>query len=429
MKHSFVCLIFLAVFLFSCKQDQNKIVTYDLERSDFTENIRVTGATQAVKNLPVIAPQIYFGMMTVTRPLLVGTYVRKGDTICVLKSTEMLNYYETQKEKLVDIKTELTKLEADNAMNMSMLIAQVEKNKAQMAISQLDSVQIKYAPPVKQKLLELELKKTRIEESKLSKKLEAQKKIDDSEIRQAKSRIIQAENMVNILKDQINSMTIVAPSDGLLAPSESEVMIYISGSGGSGGSLGGVIKEGSQVFSDMALFCLPNLSEMQVVLEVPEVEYKRIEKGQKVNILIEAPEKVYTTGSVKMKSLVGKTRRADYDSNGEAINPSKIKLYDITVSIDSCHSHIKPGITAECEILINQIKDTIVVPTMAIFERDSAKWVYVAHEQKFVRTRIETGLSNSSLTIISKGSKGDESISLMEPPLKYIDKSNQTKDE
>jgi hypothetical protein len=282
---------------------------------------------------------------------------------------------------------------------------------------------------VKQKLLELELKKARIEESKLSKKLEAQKKIDDSEMRQAKSRIIQSENMVNILKDQINSMTIIAPSDGLLAPSESEVMIFISGGGGSSGAIGGGIKEGSQVFSEMALFCLPDLSELQIMLEVPEIEYKRIEKGQKVNILIEAPEKVYTTGLIKMKSLVGKTRRAEYGTDGEPINPSKIKLYDITISIDSCHSHIKPGITAECEIMINQIKDTIVVPTMAIFERDSAKWVYVAREDKFVRTRIETGLSNSSSTIITKGLKGDESISLMEPPLKYIDKSNQTQDE
>jgi len=181
--------------------------------------------------------------------------------------------------------------------------------------------------------------------------------------------------------------------------------------------------------SEMGLYSLPDLSEMEVVAEVPEVEYKRIEKGQKVKILIEAPEKVYTTGTVKMKSLVGKTKRPNYDSDGEPINPSKIKLYDITVSIDSCHSRIKPGITADCEILINQVKDTIVVPTMAIFERDSAKWVYVAHREKFVRTRIETGLSNSSSTIISKGLTGNESIALMEPPLKYIDQSNQTQDE
>jgi multidrug efflux pump subunit AcrA (membrane-fusion protein) len=428
MKHAVVCLIILELFLFSCKPDQDKIVTYDLTRRDFTEDIRVAGTTRAVKNLAITVPQVYAGILTVTRPVQAGTYVKKGDTLCVLESADLLEYYETLKEKLVNIKTDLEKLEADNAMNMSMLIAQVEKNKAQMAISQLDSVQIKYAPPVKQKLLELELKKTRIEESKLSKKLEAQKKIDDSEIRQAKSRIIQSENTVSILQDQINSLVITAPGDGLVAPSESNVVIMISG-GGSSGTFGGGIKEGTQVMSEMGLYSLPDLSEMEITAEVPEVEYKRIEKGQKVQILIEAPEKVYTTGTIKMKSLVGKTKRPDYDSNGEPINPSKVKFYDITVSIDSCHSHIKPGITAECEILINQVKDTIVVPTMAIFERDSAKWVYVSQGEKFVRTRIETGLSSSSSTIITKGLKGDESISLMEPPLKYIEKSNQTEDE
>lgn len=428
MKHSFVCLIALIWLFSSCKPDQGKIVTYDLKPGDFIENIRATGATQAVKNLAVTVPQVYFGILTVRKPLPVGTYVKKGDTLCVLESADLLKYYETQKEQLTNVKTDLAKLEADNAMNMSMLIAQVEKNKAQMAISQLDSVQIRYAPPVKQKLLELELKRARIEESKLSKKLEAQKKIDDSEIRQVKSRIIQAENTINILEDQLKSLVITAPGDGLLAPTESKVMIMISG-GGSSGTFGGGIQDGTQVMSEMGLFSLPDLSEMQVLIEVPEVDYKRIEKGQKVSVMIEAPEKVLTTGLVKMKSLVGKTRRPDYDSDGEPINPSKVKFYEITVSIDSCHSRIKPGITAECEILINQVKDTIVVPTMAIFERDSAKWVYVANGEMFVRTRIETGLSNSSTTIIAKGLKGDETISLMEPPLKYIDKSNQTEDE
>ena len=428
MKQSVACLILLSIILISCQPDQGTFVTYDLTRGDFTENIPVTGATRAVKNLAVTVPQVYAGILTVTRPLAIGTYVKKGDTLCVLESNDLTEYFETQKEKLDNIRTDLEKLEADNAMNMSMLTAQVEKNQAQMAISQLDSVQIKFAPPVKQKLLELELKKSRIEESKLSKKLEAQKKIDDSEIRQAKSRIIQAENTVNILKDQINSLVVTAPGDGLVAPTESNVIIMING-GGSSGTFGGGIKEGTQVMSEMGLYSLPDLSEMEVVAEVPEVEYKRIEKGQKVKILIEAPEKVYTTGTVKMKSLVGKTKRPNYDSDGEPINPSKIKLYDITVSIDSCHSRIKPGITADCEILINQVKDTIVVPTMAIFERDSAKWVYVAHREKFVRTRIETGLSNSSSTIISKGLTGNESIALMEPPLKYIDQSNQTQDE
>jgi hypothetical protein len=62
------------------------------------------------------------------------------------------------------------------------------------------------------------------------------------------------------------------------------------------------------------------------------------------------------------------------------------------------------------------VKDTLVVPSAAIFTKDSIKIVYVAKDNKFTPVQIESGLSNSSESIISKGLKGDETIALVEPP-------------
>ena len=51
----------------------------------------------------------------------------------------------------------------------------------------------------------------------------------------------------------------------------------------------------------------PDLSKMQVSAEVAEADFKKIEKGQKVLITVDAAEKLTTTGKVNRKSLMGKT--------------------------------------------------------------------------------------------------------------------------
>jgi hypothetical protein len=130
-------------------------------------------------------------------------------------------------------------------------------------------------------------------------------------------------------------------------------------------------------------------------------------------VRIDAANKLFTTGKINRKSLLGRNRQRD----------SKVKTYEAIISIDSCHSKMKPGLSASCEIIINLVKDTIVVPTLSIFEKDSLKTVYVADGNKFLPVSIETGLSNSSYTIVNSGLTGNETIALSEPPYNLLKKA------
>ncbi|MDD4645445.1 MAG: hypothetical protein PHY99_05615, partial [Bacteroidales bacterium] len=397
MKHIFICAILLVLFCTSCKKTpQVNVVTYDLKKGDFTEKVYASGTIEAVNVICISSPRVYANELTVKKLVPNGTYVKKGDTVCILESKDLLEYNEMFSEQLKTAKSNLEKLEADNALNMSMLMAQVEKNEAQMSISQLDSIQMKFAPPAKQKILALELQKSKIERDKLKKKLEAQKSIDQSEIQQMKSRIIQNENRANMIADQIKSLTILAPRDGMIAPTETRTMMIMSSEGS--GTFGGEVKEGSKLYSEMPIVNLPDLNEVQISVEVPENDYKRIEKDQRVSILVDAADKLTTTGVVRMKSMAGNMSSSE----------TKIKTYKVIVSVDSCHLRMTPGLSAECEILIKQVKDTVVIPTLAIYVRDSLKTVYVYNGVDFKPVSIETGLSNSSETIVTKGLTGTE---------------------
>jgi hypothetical protein len=359
-------------------------------------------------------PRSMYGMLTVVRLAEDGASVSKGDTICVLTVRELESLYNEMKTTTETLEAELKKTEADNMLNITLLEAQLATSEAQLKIASLDSLQMKFASEVQKRLLELEMKRALIEKQKIEKKLAAGKIIGETGIRQIKSRIIQQKAKAQQFEEQIRAMTIIAQRDGIVMRTEAPRMM-IMGSEGSG-TFGGPIREGTILppFGNSPVLQFPDLGKMQVSAEVAEASFKKIEKGQKVSISVDAAKKLLTTGTVNRKSLMGRTAQRWSDS--------KVKFYEIIIDIDSCHTKMKPGLSASCSITLKEARDTVFVPTLAIFERDSTKVVYVKEKNIFLPVRVETGLSGSSHTVITDGLKGDEVIALSEPPGSLIKK-------
>lgn len=400
----YIFILVIFSILSSCNRKAPLIVTFNLKPTRFIETIEVTGTVQAVSNNAISTPRVYSGLK-VAYLAKDGDFVKKGDTICIIDAPDIMKTFEQLNIDLKKMEGEKRSIEAENAMQLSILEAQAATNNAQMQITMLDSIQLKFAPPVKQRLLSLEMEKVQIEKKKIEKKLASQKIIDNSELSQIGSRIMMQNNQIQMFKAQINSLKIIAPSDGYVMHVENPTFYF-----GSGSTIGGKIEEGSLVFQGMALLQIPDISKMQVSVEVSEADYKRINNNQKVLIEVESASNLKTTGKVARKSLANKNKE----------EKSLIKTYEVIVSVDSCHLKMKPGISASCKIFINDLRDSIVIPAAALFTKDSTKIVYVSEQEKFIPVAVETGLSNSSEIIVSKGLRGHETIALIEPPKNLI---------
>jgi len=399
------------ICLSSCTGKKDiSIITFKLSKSDYVEKINVAGTVQAVVNTPVMPPRNQLGQMTVVQIVEDGAFVKKGDTLCILSSPEVESRYREMLTSIETLEAGLKRAEADNKLNIALLEAQLATSEARLKISSLDSLQMKFATEVKQELLELEMKKALIEKQKTERKLAATKKIGEADIRQKKAGIMQEKMRAQTFADQISAMTIIAQRDGIVMRTESP-RIMVSGSTGTG-SFGGPVREGSVIFLSTPVLQFPDLSRMQVSADAAEADFRKIEKGQKVFITVDAAEKLVTTGKINRKSLAS--------SAAQRYSGSKVKSYEIIIDIDSCHSKIKPGLSANCEIVLKEEKDTLFVPTLAIFEKDSSRIVYVKGKRAFVPVKVETGTSGSSFTIITGGLEGNETIALTEPPNSLI---------
>jgi HlyD family secretion protein len=411
MKALLPASLLLISLLFSCTRKKNSsVITFQLSRADYIEKIFVSGTVQAVVNYPVTPPRSMYGQMTVLRLAADGAFVKKGDTICVISSPGLESMYQQSRNSFDSLEAGLKKTEADNQLNNALLEAQLATSEAQLKISSLDSLRMKYATELQRKLLELEIKKTLIERNKTEKKLAASKMIGENDIKQLHARIIQEKSKVQSMADQINELTIIARRDGIIMRTESPVFSIMSTQGN--GTIGGPIREGSVLFLNNPVLQFPDLTRMQISAEVAEADFKKIEKAQHVFITVDAAEKLSTTGKINRKNLIGR--------NSQRYSESNVKFYEVIIDVDSCHAKMKPGLSASCEITISEVNDTLIVPTLAIFERDSSKVVFVMRKESFIPVIVQTGISGNSYTIISAGLKGDEVIAISEPPNSLI---------
>ena len=110
-------------------------------------------------------------------------------------------------------------------------------------------------------------------------------------------------------------------------------------------------------------------------------------------------------GRITKVASVGQTRT----------NGSQVKTFEIEASVDSLLAPIEPGLSVRCHIYIKHIPNTIVVPTISIFDKDSLKVVYVQNGRKYEEREVKLGIGSPKMTIIEDGLCEGEHISLIKP--------------
>ncbi|MBY0585785.1 hypothetical protein K2X85_01335 [bacterium] len=196
------------------------------------------------------------------------------------------------------------------------------------------------------------------------------------------------------LQVQLEKCVIKAPQDGMV--------VYATPREGRGGRDGAsVIEEGAQVREMQSIIQLPDLSRMQVNTLIHETKIDKIRSGMPAIIRIRGKE---LSGVVKFVN--------NQPEPGNWFS-SDVKEYAAKVSIESIPpgAILKPGMTAEVEILIREIADALLVPLMAVVQEGVDNVCYVKKADGIARQKVVLGAANTSFLEIKEGlQKGDEVI-------------------
>jgi RND family efflux transporter MFP subunit len=264
-------------------------------------------------------------------------------------------------------------------------------------------------------------------EEALSKYAEAVREFDKarrvavSKIAQAKARLNSAQGQYEVqsrqlkdLNDQLAKCTLRAKKSGLVVYGGSrDDMIYYGGEER--------IREGATVRERQAIITIPDMSRMGVNVKIHESYIKKVKKGQKARITVDAFPDTILTGEVTKVGVLP-------DSNNRWMNPD-MKVYLTTITIDGTYDWVKPGMSAKVEILVNKLDNCVYVPVQAISPDNGKQVCYIANGLRHERREVQIGEFNDEFIEIKKGLKEGERVLLRTPEAPESPEETPAKDE
>ena len=189
---------------------------------------------------------------------------------------------------------------------------------------------------------------------------------------------------------QIEACVIRAPAPGLVVYASSQDFFM-----GRGGGSSRTIGEGETVFERQRIISLPNTAEMIAEIAVHESSVDMVRVGQQAKIVVDPfPDQAFSGQVLKVAQLP--------DPRRGFFNPD-LKVYTTQVSIEGNHEFLKPGMSVNVEILVEQLKDIIIVPVQVVANRGGKKVCYVATPKGPAERQVQTGAFNDTFVQIIDG--------------------------
>lgn len=235
--------------------------------------------------------------------------------------------------------------------------------------------------------------------------LDKSRRVAISKLAQAQAKLKSAQGQYEVqtrqrkdLNEQLEKCTIRAKKSGLV--------VY----GGSGDNYYGnqePIREGATVRERQAIITIPDMTRMSVNVKIHESYIKKIKKGQKARITVDAFADTVLSGEVTKMGVLP-------DSQNRYMNPD-LKVYNTTITINGTYDWVKPGMSAKVEILVNKLDDVVYVPFQAVSPSDGKQVCYIAGGFKPERREVEIGDFNDEFIEIKHGLKEGERVLLRLP--------------
>jgi multidrug resistance efflux pump len=158
------------------------------------------------------------------------------------------------------------------------------------------------------------------------------------------------------------------------------------------------IEEGATVHRDQILLLMPDLSRMQVKVGIHESMIDRIKPGLAARITL--PDK---TLDGEVSSVASVTGAAGWWTGN-------VVKYDTIIKLPSAKG-LKPGMTAEVEVIIDRHADVLTIPVAAVVETALEDFCWVKTAEGAKRRALQLGDTNDTFIVVKAGLKeGDEVV-------------------
>ena len=354
---------------FNIKDEKVEFITKKAKKGSFSKKVDATGEIFATELIDVGA-QVSGQIKKLYVKL--GDQVKKGDMIASIDSSTQQNSIDNKEAQLAIYKAQLesakvalniakTQFDRENALFSKNATSKQEFESAKNTYS---------ANSAKIKELEAQIKQTNIE--------------------------------LSTAKINLGYTKITAPRDGTVVSVQ--------------------VEEGQTVNANQTTPTIVNiadLSHVKMKMQIAEGDITKIKVGTPVeySILSEPTKKFQTTVSSIDPGLTtlsdgsyGSSSSSKSSYSSSSSSSSAVYYYAQSI-VDNKDGILRIGMTTQNELLIANVKDAIIVPSIGIKKDENGTFVYVLKDGKPVKTAVKTGIKdNLDTQIISGINENDEII-------------------
>ena len=354
---------------FKVKEEEVEFITKKAKKGSFSKKVDATGEIFATELIDVGA-QVSGQIKKLYVKL--GDQVKKGDMIASIDSSTQQNSIDNKEAQLAIYKAQLesakvalniakTQFDRENALFSKNATSKQEFESAKNTYS---------ANSAKIKELEAQIKQTNIE--------------------------------LSTAKINLGYTKITAPRDGTVVSVQ--------------------VEEGQTVNANQTTPTIVNiadLSRVKMKMQIAEGDITKIKVGTPVeySILSEPTKKFQTTVSSIDPGLTtlsdgsyGSSSSSKSSYSSSSSSSSAVYYYAQSI-VDNKDGILRIGMTTQNELLIANVEDAIIVPSIGIKKDENGTFVYVLKDGKPVKTAVKTGIKdNLDTQIISGINDGDEII-------------------
>lgn len=236
----------------------------------------------------------------------------------------------------------------------------------------IDKIHVSEGERVEEGQLLIELDKT---EARLN-YIQRQNAYNRAKINGSQNEIEEARLNLELVENNLVNLDLKAPFSGIITD---------------------IFLEEGGYYSSGEVATIKDTSRLQVEVSVMESDLPIIKIGQPVEVtLISLP-------NVKLKGVVHKIGE-------EATNERATVAIPVTVLLEEMDYDIKLGVSAQLDIIVDEMRDKVVVPITAILSKEGKDFVIKVVDGETKEISVETGLSDGLNIAIESGLEVDEEI-------------------
>jgi len=320
-----------------------------------------------------------------------GKIVKKGDYIAQLDQTEISNRMRDRMQEREKRDADLKNARIDSTVRLTQMREEIANSVLDLEYNKIDLEQSQYESEAYQRKAQMAYQKAEIQ---------VEKKRRDYLLEQNrwKTRVLRDERRLEWLDDLIARYEQAIAATRITTPEDGIVMFGKNWNGSK------YSKDDEISMWRPLIATLPDMSSVISETYVKEIDISKINKGDSVNITIDAlPDKSYA-GEVTYIAAIGEDQPG-FD----------MKVFKVIVRFQDSDDDLKPGMTCTNHIVFDHYQDHPLIPVEAVYRDSSQTVVYLKHGGTVTRQPVEVGAENKGMTVVLDGLKEGDRI-LMNPP-------------